>query len=179
MISREDYIQLRAFARQDGLLMGAIWIITFGCFVGSIKLPALQIGFVTGLIATPFIVFYRLKNFRDNVLDGSISYKRAVAFCAMAQAYASLIIAAATMAYFYFLDDGMMMSTLHNNIAIPEIRESFRQAGMNPDDLEKQITEIGQARPIDFAFSVFINGIVSSFFLSLIIGMVGMKKKRQ
>ena len=99
MISQEEYIQLKAFARQDGLLIGALWIITFGCFVGSMSAPDIQIGFIAGVIATPFVMYYRLKRFRNNILDGSISYGRALTFCLLTTAYASLIIAAATMIY--------------------------------------------------------------------------------
>lgn len=178
MISREEYIQLRAFARQDGLLMGAVWLTAFGCFIGSMKVPALEIGFVTGMIATPFVMFLRLKAFRDKVLGGGISYGRAVVFCAMTMAYASLIMTAATMVYFTFIDNGMMMNTLRDNVAIPEVRQSFVQMGMNPAELEKQIEEVGKLRPTDFAISVFLNSIVSSFLLSLFLGLAGRRNTK-
>lgn len=178
MISREEYIQLRAFARQDGLLMGALWVITFGCFIGSMRMPALQMGFMVGAIATPFVMLYRLRHFRDKVVEGRFSYGRAVAFCAMTMTYASLILAAATMVYFYFLDNGVLMNTLRSNIDIPEVRQGLAQAGMSPEDLEKQMDAISKSRPIDFAFSMFFNGIVSSFLLSLILGLAWKKRRR-
>ncbi len=178
MISAEEYIQLRAFARQDGLMMGALWILAFGCFVGSMTMPALQIGFIIGFLATPFVMLYRLRHFRDKVVEGRFSYKRAVAFCAMTMAYASFILAAATMLYFYFIDNGMMMNTLRSNIDIPEVRQSLTQAGISAEELESQMDAISKSRPIDFAFSMFFNGIVSSFFLSLILGLAW-KKRRQ
>lgn len=179
MISREEYIQLRAFARQDGLWIGLLWIATLGCFVGSIKEPALQTGFITGVIATPFVLYFRLRRFRDNVLDGSISYSRATAFCILTTTYASILMAGATLLYFYFLDNGMLINALRNNISMPELRESFRQTGLNPEELETEIEAIGGLRPIEFAFSIFFNGIVTSSFLSLILGLIGMRSKKR
>lgn len=178
MISREDYIQLRAFARQEGLVMGALWIVTMACFIGSMKEALLEIGFVAGVVATPFVMYHRLRAFRDKVLGGTISYARATAFSAMAMGYGSLLIAAATMIYFYLIDNGLLMETLYNNIALPEVRESFRQVGMNPSELEAQIAEIGKLRPIDFAFSIFCNSIVSSFFLALFLGLAGRRSEK-
>lgn len=180
MISREDYIQLRAFARQDGLWVGLLWIATLGCFVGSIREPALQMGFITGVMATPFVIYFRLRRFRDGVLGGRISYGRAVTFCVMTAAYASILTAGATLAYFYFLDDGALINALRNNITIPELRESFRQTGIDPEELETEIEAIGKLRPIDFAFSIFFNGIVTSSLLGMILGLIGMRSgKRQ
>ena len=91
--------------------------------------------------------------------------------------YASLITAAATLVYFYFIDNGLMMNTLRNNIEIPEVRQSLAQAGISPDELEQQIEEVGKARPIDFAISIFCNGIVTSFLLSLLVGLAYKKRK--
>lgn len=179
MISRDEYIQLRAFARQDGLWIGLFWIATLACFVGSIKEPALQIGFITGVIATPFVVYFRLRRFRNKILNGCISYGRAVAFCIMATVYASILVAGATLAYFYFLDNGMLINALRNNITIPELRESFRQTGINPEELETEIEAIGKLRPIDFAFSIFFNGIVTSSLMGAVLGLIGMRTKKR
>ena len=85
---------------------------------------------------------------------------------------------AATMVYFTFIDNGMMMNTLRDNVAIPEVRQSFVQMGMNPAELEKQIEEVGKLRPTDFAISVFLNSIVSSFFLSLFLGLAGRRNTK-
>lgn len=177
MISLEDYTQLKAFARQDGLFMGLLWIITLGCFVGSMWSPEVEIGFIAGVITTPFLMYFRLRDFRNKVLGGSISYGRAVLYCALTMTYASIIIAAATLLYFYFIDNGMLISTLHNNIAIPEMREGFKQMGIDPDTLDAQITEIGKLRPIDFAFSIFFNSLATSAVLALFLGVAGMKRK--
>ena len=156
MISSAEYIQLKAYARQDGIFFGVLWIITFACLVSSMQDPSLQFGFIAGTIATPFLAYFRLRHFRDKVLEGNISFRRAFAFITFAMGYGSIIMAAATYIYFYFLDHGTFISVLQQSFSAPEA--------------------MSQIRPIDFAFSVFSNGIISAFFMGAIIGFIG---KRQ
>ena len=171
MISSAEYIQLKAYARQDGIFFGVLWIITFACLVYSMQDPSLQFGFIAG-----FLAYFRLRHFRDKVLEGNISFRRAFAFITFAMGYGSIIMAAATYIYFYFLDHGTFISVLQQSFSAPEVRESIKQAGVDIREMEKQLQAMSQIRPIDFAFSVFSNGIISAFFMGAIIGFIG---KRQ
>lgn len=173
MITQSEYIQLRAFARQDGFFMGCLWIFTFGCLVGSMEQPDLQIGFMAGIILTPVLAYMRLKHFRDKVMGGTISYQRALAFLFFTLASASIIIAAATYIYFYFFDNGLFMSTIKQNLSLPEIRQAFADAGMSAKELDMQIATIGESRPIDFAFNMFCNGIICSTMLAAVLALFG------
>ena len=176
MISPEEYIQLKAFAKQDGLILGVVWIAAFACFIGSMTDASLQLGFVVGILSTPFVVFFMLRHYRDKVLTGSISYKRAFAFIALTMVYASLILAAATFAYFYFLDKGDFFGTLMENIKMPEVQQTFSDAGLNPDEIKQQLSLAAQSRPIDFAFSVFFEGTILAMVHAAIIALLGAKK---
>ena len=176
MISSAEYIQLKAYARQDGIFLGILWIIAFACLIHSMQDPSLQFGFIIGAIATPFLAYYRLKHFRDKVLEGHISFRRAFAFVTFTMGYGSIIMAAATYIYFYFLDHGTFIGFLQQSFSTPEVRNSIMQTGVDIQEMEKQIQAMSQIRPIDFAFSVFSNGIISAFFMGIIIGFLG---KRQ
>lgn len=178
MITPNEYIQLKAFARQDGFFMGCLWIFTFGCFLGSMEQPDLQIGFMAGVILTPVLAYMRLKHFRDKVMSGAISYRRALAFMFLTLAYASMLIAAATYIYFYFFDNGLFLSTIQQNLSLPEIRQAFTDAGMNPKDLDTQIATIGETRPIDFALNIFCNGIICSTMLAAVLALFGRRVTR-
>ena len=176
MISSAEYIQLKAYARQDGIFFGILWIIAFACLIHSMQDHSLQFGFIIGAIATPFLAYYRLKHFRDKVLEGHISFRRAFAFVTFTMGYGSIIMAAATYIYFYFLDHGTFIGFLQQSFSTPEVRNSIMQTGVDIQEMEKQIQAMSQIRPIDFAFSVFSNGIISAFFMGIIIGFLG---KRQ
>ena len=177
MISSTDYIQLKAYARQDGIFFGILWIMAFACLIYSMQDPSLQFGFIAGGIATPFLAYYRLKHFRDKVLEGSISFRRAFAFVTLAMGYGAIIMAAATYIYFYFLDHGTFIGFLQQSFSTPEVRQSLMQTGMDIQEMEKQVQALSQIRPIDFAFSVFSNGIVSAIFMGAIIGFIGKRVK--
>ena len=52
----------------------------------------------------------RLKRFRDNVLEGVISFSRALLYSMLVYFYAALLMAAAQFVYFQFIDNGFMLS---------------------------------------------------------------------
>lgn len=178
MISPIDYIQLKAFARQDGLMIGCLWILTFACFIASMKYPDYQIGFFAGICSTPFFVFYRLRHFRDKVLDGNISYRRALTFTMFVIGYASVLIAGATFVYFYFIDNGAFVSTIQSNIETPEMTQYIKEMGLDNKALNEQMTLLKETRPIDFAFNMLWNGIISGFLLSLVLAAFGKRTRK-
>ena len=61
MILAQTLIQLKAFARQDGAILGIVWIVSFASIVLS---PQTSWGNIIAL-TTPFIVGWRLYRFRD------------------------------------------------------------------------------------------------------------------
>lgn len=176
MISPIEYTQLKAFARQDGFFLGCLWIFTFACLIGSMSEPTLQIGFIAGTITTPIMTYRLLKRYRDRIIGGTISFRRAFCFVALMVVYASIIMAAATFVYFYFFDKGAFLSHLNQQLSIPEIRNSFAQAGMDSKMLDEQLGIMSQSRPVDLAFSIFCNSTVMGFLMAIIIGIIGKTK---
>ena len=85
MIRIETLVQLKAFARQDALLLALVWTASFAC------MTIVQAGIIGNLLAlaTPFVVGWRLTKFRDHALYGYISFRRAFAYCAYVFFYAS------------------------------------------------------------------------------------------
>jgi hypothetical protein len=72
----EALFQVRAFARQDGALLGLIWVISFAALI---FMPQSMLNSLL-MMATPFIVGWRLIKFRNYALGGSISFKRALVY---------------------------------------------------------------------------------------------------
>ena len=42
MTTREEYEQIKAYARIDGAIMGGMWILSFACFIGQFYEPVLN-----------------------------------------------------------------------------------------------------------------------------------------
>ena len=80
MATREDYEQLKAFARIDGAITGGLWILSFALFVAGFQQPMLStLSVLTGIFSL-VLASIRLRRFRDNILDGVISFRRAFGY---------------------------------------------------------------------------------------------------
>ena len=71
MITREEYKQLKAFARVDGAILGVIMMATFMAFVHSFTDAFWQIAYIIGIIVVPVFVALRVRNYRDKI---AVSY---------------------------------------------------------------------------------------------------------
>ena len=72
MTKIESFMQVKAFARQDGMLMALLWTASFACYT------LLKAGAIADLltISTPIFLAWRMSKFRDYALGGSISFRR-------------------------------------------------------------------------------------------------------
>ena len=130
MIKIEDFIQVKAFARQDGAFLALLWTLSFAAMM---FMPESTIGNLLAL-ATPFFVGWRLCSFRNYALDGAISLRRGYCFSVYTFVYASIIFAVVQFLYFKFLDHGTFFTTLQASATALE--NAYSQAGVSTDDLK-------------------------------------------
>ena len=170
MIEPKTIAQVKAFARIDGALLALIWI---GSFAITILWPTNIFGQVLAL-ATPFFVGWRLQRFRDGMLEGHISFRRAFVYCLYTFIYASLIFAVAQYIYFRFLDQGrfpsMMVDTL--NMLAP----IYERNGVPTEQIEEVSKMIMTTSPIEMAFVFMTQNIFIGLILSLVTATI-MKRR--
>ena len=75
-----EYVQLKAFARQDGALLALLWVVTFLLYILGVSNSWLGMAALMLMIYTPFFVGERLAKFRDYGLNGLISFRRGYAY---------------------------------------------------------------------------------------------------
>ena len=85
-----EYVQLRAFARQDGALLSLLWIGSFACYIQGLTYPSLGMAAILLAIMSPFFAANRLRHFRDYAREGFITFKRGYAYTVMSYFYAGL-----------------------------------------------------------------------------------------
>ncbi len=170
MINVTSLIQLKAFARQDGVLLFLLWIASFAAIVTN---PASSWGGLLAM-ATPFLVGWLLIRFRNNALDGAISFRRGLAFSLYTFFYASMLFAVAQYVYFRFLDKGTFLNMLITNVKTLE--PAYRAQGVPVRELEQSLTMIGQLSPIEIAFVFMMQNVFLGFLLSFPIAWIGRKK---
>ena len=154
-------VQLRAFARQDGALLGLLWAASFACMVW---IPTS--GLSTWLmLATPFFVGWRLMKFRNYALNGVVSLKRGFAYCSYTFFYASLIFAIMQFVYFKYLDNGNFFNIINN--ALQVVLPIYRANGINTQQLINALGLMRQLTSMEMVFLFMMQNIIIGLFLSL------------
>lgn len=180
MATREEYEQLKAFARIDGAIVGCLWILSFAFFIGEFYNPLL--GFVSLAVGVFSLVFaaMRLRRFRDNVLEGVISFRRAMLYSMLTYFYAALLMAAAQFVYFQFIDHGFMLSQYAEITNTDEFKTLLNAYGVKPEEMQLAIDNISALRPIDIAMQFLTTNIILGLVMSLPIAtMLKSKYKRR
>ena len=125
MATYQEYEQVKAFARIDGLLVAGVWTVSFLFAMHMGQNPMLFLAsFIVGAASLVWAAL-RLKRFRDNILDGHISFRRAFFYSILTYLYASLLFAAVQ--YVYFQSDPHSPSVLLDGRDDGVLREHSRR----------------------------------------------------
>ncbi|WP_295433767.1 DUF4199 domain-containing protein [uncultured Prevotella sp.] len=166
MTTREEYEQIKAFARIDGAIMGVMWIISFACFIAQFYMPLLNMAALIFGIASIIVSAIRLRNFRDNILDGMISYWRAYGYSLLTYFYAALLLAAAQYIYFQFIDHGFLLNQYTAMTSSPEFKSMMTLYGIKADEMKLTMDTIATLRPIDIALQFLTTNLFFGIVIS-------------
>ena len=166
MININHLVQLKAFARQDALLLALLWAASFACIM------LLNAGFIGNILAlaTPFLVGYRLKAFRTEALFGVISFRRAYAYSLYVFIYASLVFALVQFVYFRFIDSGGFVGLLTDTMKA--MAPVYEQNGISRTELKQNIDMLTQLTPIQWSFVFMLQNFFLGALASLPIALV-------
>ena len=162
----EEYVQLKAFARQDGAMLSLLWSGSFACYIKGLSSPTLAFAALLLMTLSPFFAASSLRHFRAYALDGVISFRRGYAYILMTFFYAGLLLAAALYIYFAFIDDGFLLGKLMDTMNSEEGRQIIQMYGMR-EQMEEGLKELGNMRPIDYALNMLTINITTGFLLGL------------
>lgn len=166
MTTREEYEQIKAFARIDGAIMGVMWIISFACFIAQFYMPLLNMAALIFGIASIIVSAIRLRNFRDNILDGVISYWRAYGYSLLTYFYAALLLAATQYIYFQFIDHGFLLNQYTAMTSSPEFKSMMTLYGIKADEMKLTMDTIATLRPIDIALQFLTTNLFFGIVIS-------------
>jgi len=171
-ISAQSVMQTKAFAQVEGVWLGLV--LTAG-FLFCIFLPQSSWGSLV-FLSVPFFVGWRLCQFRDKILDGAITFRRALAFCWYTFFYGSLLWAFLLFLYLYFLDNGRLLRTLNSILKFWSEMEGVTEQFVS--QLRDGIVMVSQMTPLEITFSLFMQSIFWSVPASLLIALICKRKKR-
>ena len=167
----EEYIQLKAFARQDGALLSVLWIGAFACYILGMTRPALGMAALLAIVVSPFFAANRLRHFRDDALQGIISFARAYAYTILTFFYAGLLLAMAIFLYFNFMDHGYLLGQFTSMLNSPEGQQAISAYGLS-NEMNEGLKELADMRPIDYALNMLTINITTGFLLGIPIALL-------
>ncbi len=162
----EEYVQLKAFARQDGALLSLLWIGALICYIQGLTNPLIGMAALVIIVISPFYAANRLRHFRDDAREGVISFGRGYAYTVMTFFYAGLLLAIALYIYFAFIDNGYLLGKFQEMMNTEESRQVLKMYGMT-DQINNGLKELASMRPIDYALNMLTFNIMTGFFLGL------------
>lgn len=174
IINVMDLVQLKAYARQYGVVLALVWATSFLSIVFA---PASVLGSLLAL-STPIVVGWFLVRFRNDALDGHISFRRGFAFSCYTFFYASLLFAAVQFVYLRFFDHGAFMAMLGESLQTMEdvYRHEGAAALQAVDQMKRTIAVIGQLSPLQLTFVIMMDNILMGVLLSLPIAFACRRK---
>ena len=161
-----EYIQLKAFARIDGAMLSLLWIASFALYVVGISSPGYGLAAIILAIVTPFFVGSRLRHFRDDGLEGTISFMRGWVYTILVFFYGGLLFALAQWAYLTYMDQGYLLKAITEALNTPETAAAMKQMGMT-ESLDESLSMLSQMRPIDLS----LNMLTTNILIGVIVGL--------
>ena len=114
----------------------------------------------------------KLRKFRDDVLGGRISFRRAYGYSILTYLYAALLFAVAQYLYLQFLDNCFLVSQYSLQASSPQMQEMMKLYGLTEQDIRFMLENIAALRPIDIALQFFSTNLMLGVFVSLPVALV-------
>nr|WP_314696752.1 DUF4199 domain-containing protein [uncultured Prevotella sp.] len=172
----DEFKQLTAYTRYDGIYLAVIWTASFACLLGMTILPVLaQFSFLLSL-SSPFFVAYRLKIFREEGRNGVISYRRSLFYCVRVFFNAALIFSLLQWLYMHYIDKGRLVMMVTNVYSSDEGKGVLTALGVPYDQFISVLPEAFQ--PYSLASTSFVYALILGGICSLFIAALMSKKKR-
>ena len=171
-----EYVQLKAFARQDGALLALLWVGAFLLYLIGVQNAMLGMAAMMMIVYTPFFVGGRLGKFRDYGREGLISFRRAYAYTVFVFFYGGILFAIAQYLYFAFMDNGFLLTQFSKILSTEESRQWLEQYGMK-EMADESLREMANIRPIDYALNMLTVNISMGFILGVPISLAKRRAK--
>ncbi len=167
MINPIVIAQARAFARQDGTFLGLLWLVGFLCTVEGAHEPAL--GLISNIVTlgTPFFVGWRLKKFRDEALDGKISFRRAFFYCFDTFFYATLLMTVLQFLYFKYVNLAGFTS-----MYLGLFQQVAKAYNMSAAEVKTVVDAFSMMKPLAWAALFMLYELIAGVCLSPIIAAI-------
>ena len=170
MVDFQTIKQLKAYPRIDVAFLGAYWIVSF---LLTLYFPDLAFGGVM-ILCTPLFAGWLLRRFRDEALDGKISYKRGLAYNAYTFFNGTFLFAFGLFVYLFKFDQGQFFATLFRSIK--DSATIYQTMGKNPKEIYDTIDLFSSLSPLQIAFGFMMYYLVICAPLAVLTALLCRRK---
>ena len=166
MVDFQTIKQLKAYARQDGAFLGAYWIVSF----------LLTLYFPGGvmILCTPLFAGWLLRRFRDEALNGRISFRRGLAYNVYTFFNGTFLFAFGLFVYLFKFDQGLFFATLFRSIK--DSATIYQTMGKNPKEIYDTIDLFSSLSPLQIAFGFMMYYLVICAPLAVLTALLCRRK---
>lgn len=150
-----------------GLALGIYWVVKYIFFTLSISIPELYYIYLGLTFAVPFIAYYLTKKYKNNDLNGQISFFHAWRFGTMLYFFAALIVSLAHFIFYQYIAPAdfiaKSMAILTDQLKQMQADSSFVETIESVETMSK--TNV--LTPIHMAIQGIFNNIFYGIILSI------------
>ncbi len=161
--------QLRAYAAQNGTIVGLIWIVSFSlcvvCIRFNLAIPGL-VGEILGFLS-PYVAVRLGRYYGRQTDEGQLAFGRAVQYSLLVYGYAALLLAMGQFIYFYLIDPGKQLFQVgvfseRMNLVISALQERYPT-----ENVAGAFDQIFSLSPIEITLQMLWTNFMIGFILTL------------
>lgn len=169
----EEKNSLLKWSMTYGLILGIYWGIKYIFFILSVSRPSFNMVYWILTIAVPFIAYYLTKKYKDEELDGQISFFHAWRFGIMLYFFAALIVSLVHFVFYQYIASPDFIAHAYDQ-AINFLKNSQ----INTSVLES-LSKLTVPSPIQMAIQGIFNNIFYGIVLSIPVALIVSRHKTE
>lgn len=167
----EEKSSLVKWAMTYGLIFGIYWSIKYIFFILGVQSPTLLVIYLLLTIAVPFIAYYFTQKYKNEGLDGEISFFHAWRFGIMLYFFAALIVSLVHFIFYQYIAPPDFISK-----ALQQSVNVLQQTDPN-NSIIGTLNTLPIPSPIQMAVQGIFNNIFYGILLSIPVALIVSRKK--
>ncbi|MDO5446353.1 MAG: DUF4199 domain-containing protein [Prevotellaceae bacterium] len=172
-----EYRQLKAFAVQDGTILGLIWVACFACFIGQLKDPSFSFLWMALSVFSVGFAFIRVKKFGKKVREGDLPFVNAWIYTITMLVCACLLMAISNYVYFAYIDKGFLTGTYMNIFESEESKAVIKAYKIDTKTFNDAVKMMAAMSPMDWTINILSTNMTVGLILSPLVALYARQKR--
>ena len=173
-----EYRQLKAFAVQDGTILGLIWVACFACFIGQLKDPSFSFLWMALSVFSVGFAFIRVKKFGKKVREGDLPFVNAWIYTITMLVCACLLMAISNYVYFAYIDKGFLTGTYMNIFESEESKAVIKAYKIDTKTFNDAVKMMAAMSPMDWTINILSTNMTVGLILSPLVALYARQKPK-